>query len=295
MTNTNTPSPETIEPSVESDAPEPTRVTQPGQPVVAHVSGFISGMKLLFQGMGLLLSKRSLWLLAAIPVTLCVLALSLAGYAVFHNAELIFEGLTSGLPAFEVQSWYQWLWLGPLKLLVMLAGYLLFALFSGLSLVLALLVANVASAPFLDALSQRVERVIAGEAVGDGELGFSAIFADAGRTISNEVQRLLLFVGFWLVISLGGVLIPGGQLLAPPLLMLFTAVFLPLDYAGHAMDRRRISFARRRQWVSQNFATMLGFGSMALGISLVPGLNLLLLPTMVVAGTLLVLRHPVAD
>ena len=255
----------------------------------------ISGMKLFFEGMRLLVAKRSLWLLAGVPITFCVVALSLAGWGVYSQAALIYETLTGWLPVFEVESWYQWLWLGPLKLLVWVAGYLLFALASGISLMLALLLSNVASAPFLDALSQRVERVVAGEVAGENESGLAAILGDAGRTISNEVQRLLLFVAVWGVISLGGVLIPGAQLVAPPLLMLFTAIFLPLDYSGYVMDRQQISFARRRHWVSENFSTMLGFGSMALGISLVPGLNLLLLPTLVIAGTLLVLRHPVAD
>jgi uncharacterized protein involved in cysteine biosynthesis len=40
---------------------------------------------------------------------------------------------------------------------------------------------------------------------------------------------------------------------------------------------------------------MLGFGFTALGTALVPGLNLLLLPSLVIAGTLLALRHPIAD
>jgi uncharacterized protein involved in cysteine biosynthesis len=265
------------------------------QPESSGLSGLLSGISLIFEGMRLLVAKRSLWLLASVPVMFCVLALTLAGWGLINNAALIHEFMTGWLPVFEVQSWYQWLWLGPAKLFVALAGYILFALFSGLSLLIALLISNIASAPFLDALSQRVERIIAGEVEGSQETGLAAIVGEARRTVSNEAQRLLLFVGVSALIFLGGALIPGGQLLAPPLLMLFTAVFLPLDYAGHVMDRRQISYARRREWVSQNFSTMLGFGLMALGVSLVPGLNLLLLPTMVVAGTLLALRNPVMD
>jgi uncharacterized protein involved in cysteine biosynthesis len=39
---------------------------------------------------------------------------------------------------------------------------------------------------------------------------------------------------------------------------------------------------------------MVGFGAAAFVICLVPGLNLLLIPGLVVAGTLLALRHPPA-
>jgi CysZ protein len=263
----------------------------PGSPP-SGLPGLARGMRLLFEGLRLLVATRSLWVLAAIPVTICVLALTLAGWGLFGNAALIHETITSWLPAYEVVNWYQWLWLGPTKLFFKLTGYLLFALACGFALIIALLISNILSAPFLDALSQKVERIVTGDVAGSGDSGLSAIAREARRTISNEVQRLLFFIAIWGVVSLGGVLIPGGQLIAPPILMLFTAIFLPLDYAGHVLDRKQISFARRRNWVSQNFSTMLGFGSMALAISLVPGLNLLLLPTMVVAGTLLALRVP---
>ena len=43
-----------------------------------------------------------------------------------------------------------------------------------------------------------------------------------------------------------------------------------------------------------NWGTMLGFGGTAFAVGVVPGLNLLLLPLLVVGGTLLVLRHPLA-
>ena len=76
-------------------------------------------------------------------------------------------------------------------------------------------------------------------------------------------------------------------------LLLFTVLFLPLDYAGYLFDRRQISFIARRNWLSDNLPIMLGFGSTAMGTALVPGLNLLLLPSLVVAGTLLALRHPI--
>ena len=49
----------------------------------------------------------------------------------------------------------------------------------------------------------------------------------------------------------------------------------------------------RRNWLSDNLPTVLGFGSTAMATALVPGLNLLLLPSLVIAGTLLALRHPI--
>jgi uncharacterized protein involved in cysteine biosynthesis len=248
---------------------------------------------ILFEGIGMLVRERGLWALAAVPVTFCAVALIATASLIYLNATPIAEGLTSWLPALEVTAWYQWLWMGPAKLLFGVFEYLLFALFCGVSVLLSLLIANLASAPFLDVLSQRVEAIVAGSVTEDSGSGFAAIVSGARRSMTNELQRLLFFVAVWGLISLAGVLIPGAQLVAPPALMLFTAIFLPLDYAGYLFDRRQVSFNARRQWLRENLPTMLGFGSTAMGTALVPGLNLLLLPSLVVAGTLLALRHPI--
>ena len=84
----------------------------------------------------------------------------------------------------------------------------------------------------------------------------------------------------------------GGQLLAGPALTLFTISFLPLDYAGYALDRRRLSFQERRRWLATHRPAALGFGAAAFALCAVPILNLLAMPGLVVGGTLLALRHP---
>jgi CysZ protein len=256
-------------------------------------AGIASGVTLLFQGIGMLVRERRLWALAAVPMALCAIALTGTGALIYTNASALFVALTSWLPELEVGAWYEWLWLGPAKLLFGLFEGLLFAAFCGVSLLVALLIANLASAPFLDLLSQRVEWIVQGKVSDLGESGLSAILRDARKSLTNELQRLVFFVAVWGVVSLGGVLIPGGQLIAPPILFVFTALFLPLDYAGYHFDRRQIPFLMRRRWLRDHLPVMLGFGSTAMATALVPGLNLLLLPSLVVAGTLLALRLPV--
>ncbi len=275
--------------SRESDALGP----PPRRSPVAPVGGIGSGVRLLFEGIGMLLRERSLWALAAVPVTFCTVAFAGTAMLIYRNVAVLFEALTSWLPGFEVAAWYEWLWMGPAKLLFGLLEVLLFAVFCCVALLVALLIANLASAPFLDRLSHRVELIILGEVSEAGEGGFAAIVAEARRSMTNEFQRLVLFVGVWGVISLRGALIPGGQLIAPPALVFFTALFLPLDYAGYHLDRRQVPFLMRRNWLRDHLSVMLGFGSTAMATALVPGLNLLLLPSLVVAGTLLALQYPI--
>ncbi|MBW2290964.1 MAG: hypothetical protein JRG94_01485 [Deltaproteobacteria bacterium] len=128
--------------------------SQPREPQsVAAVGGVVSGVRLLFEGVGMLLKERRLWALAAVPMTLCTLALAGTSLIIYANAAALFLALTSWLPGLEVAAWYEWLWLGPAKLLFWLFEGLLFAAFCGVSLLVALLVANLVSAPFLDLLS----------------------------------------------------------------------------------------------------------------------------------------------
>jgi len=257
------------------------------------VTGFASGLRLPFEGLSLLARQRSLWPLASVPVAFCALALTLAGSLLYFNAADLFALVTGWLPVFEVEAWYQWLWLGPLKLLVWLAGWVLYAASWAVGLLAAILLANLASAPFLDRLAQRVEQIAVGHAVESDEAGWASIVGEARRTMTNELQRLVFFVGVSGTISLAGVLIPGGQLVAPAALVLFTATFLPLDYAGYHLDRLQVSFRKRRSWLGEHLPVMLGFGGAAMATALLPGLNLLLLPVLVTAGTLLALRLPI--
>ncbi len=266
---------------------------EPAARSVALPKGVLAGVGLLFEGLRVLLRERSLWGLASVPVSFSVLAILGVSLSVYEYAAPLHDLVTVWMPSLEVGAWYTWLWLGPLKLVFGLLGVLLFGVLAGLAMLVGLLLANMLSAPFLDALSQRTERIESGDLVASGEGGWGAIFSDARRTMANEIQRLLFFVGVWLAIALAGALIPGGQVVAPFLLLAFAAVFLPLDYAGYSLDRRQVSFAKRRLWVRNNLPTMLGFGGSALCTTLIPGLNLLLLPTLVVGGTLLALRCPV--
>ena len=76
---------------------------------------------------------------------------------------------------------------------------------------------------------------------------------------------------------------------------LFTILFPPLQYAGFTMDRRLLSFAQRRHLVWQHRGLMLGFGTAAFLTLLIPLLNFVCLPILVVGGTRLFLHMDRSD
>jgi CysZ protein len=255
------------------------------------LGGFGGGAALVAEGFRLLRSERRLWPLALVPFLFSVVAISLAVALVYLNAGELHLFVTSWLPEPQVEAWYQWLWLGPAKGVLWLLGHLLFVALAGLSVVLAMMLANLAAAPFLDALAYRVECLLQSQPL-EQSSGLSGLVRDVRRSLVNESQRMLFFVAIWVVLAGAGMLVPGAHLITGPMALALTILFLPLEYSGFTLDRRQVDFRTRRGWISANLAPMAGFGSAAFVCCFVPGLNLLVIPVLVVAGTLLAMRHP---
>lgn len=252
-----------------------------------------AGFQLPFEGMGYLRRNRRLWALAAAPIALTAIALVAATAVVVDNAGAIHQLVTGWMPLLEVGAWYQWIWLGPARAAMTVLGWLLFLGVSALAFVLAMLAANLVSSPLLDLLAQRVEQIEVGSAYSSGD-GVGAVVQEALRSVWGEFQRVAFFLSVWLVLLAIG-LVPGGQLIAGPAMIAFTIAFLPLNFTGYSLDRQQVAFRTRRQWVKRELPTMAGFGAAAFAAGLVPGLNLLLIPALVVGGTLLAVRNPPTD
>jgi CysZ protein len=253
------------------------------------IGRFREGLLLLSEGAGFLRRESGLWPLAFVPVVFALVFMVLAVSAFWLHLDGIHDACTAFLPALEAGAWWSWIWVGPGRVLLWLLGWIAVVASFAVSLVAALLLANLVSAPFLDRLSQRVERLASGESA-PAATESASLLGDVGRSFAAEFQRLVFLAGIWLVLTLVGFVVPGAQLVTGPVLIGVTVLLLPLDYAGFALDRRQIPFRSRRSWLWQNLATMTGFGGVAFVACLVPGLNLVIMPALVTAGTLLVLR-----
>ena len=116
----------------------------------------------------------------------------------------------------------------------------------------------------------------------------------AGPPMPFLPERLALLLGVWFVITVVGFLLPFGVALTPVAFAVVAVGLLPLQYAGFALDRRRVPFSERRAWLTANAERAVGFGGVAFALGLLPGVNFLMLPVLVVAGTLFVLESPPA-
>lgn len=256
-------------------------------PLVSTPRAAITGLQALVEGMRLLRRERTLWPLAVAPVALAVAAVSIAATIISAYSAELFALLTDWMPVLEAGAWYTWIWIGPGKAVLTLVGWLFFAAASAAAVAAAFLCANVLAAPFLDALSRKTEELVSGSVAESGQ----SIWSEAWRSVVSELQRIVFFVSVWAVLTAVSFIVPGAQLVTPFILVGFTILFLPLEYSSYALDRRAVSFSERRSWIFGNLAMMVAFGSGAFVTFLIPGLNFLMIPTLVVAGTLLTLRR----
>jgi CysZ protein len=190
--------------------------------------------------------------------------------------------LQSYLDVAAPSAWYEWLWVGPLRALAWLLRFVLIAL-AGVAVYMSFaVVGGVIAAPFLEALSVRVERIRTGSAAELNE----PLWKAAGRALREAAKRAGFVVPLYLGVFVVG-LVPGLQPVAAVAFAALSAGFLALDYTSFALDRRGVSFRDKRRWLWRHRSAMLGFGGVGLLTLLVPGLNFACLPWLVTAGTLL--------
>jgi CysZ protein len=141
------------------------------------------------------------------------------------------------------------------------------------------LVANVIGAPFNTVLAARV--------LGEPSAQGGNVAAGALASVGNELRKL----GYFLLraVPLGIALwIPGINVVAGPLWLLFCAWSLALEYLDYPLAHRGLHFAAVRRAAAGRRGTALGFGASVLVAGLVPGVNLLLMPAAVIGACLLV-------
>lgn len=245
------------------------------------------GFQIGFRGLAFLRQHRSLWKWALLPagVNIAVFAVAFAVFLVFYPD--LYHLATGFLPLDPPSAWYAWLWVAPLRLIALVIGILLIVTALVVLYFAFLIIGTAIAAPFLDVLAQRVEVLATGRTV-EEPASLRGTLRAVGASIVVELRKLAFFLSVQVVLLLLG-LIP---LLTPFTVIaaaLFTMLFLPMEYASFAMDHHHIDFSQRRALIWQHRWLMLGFGAAAFLTLLIPLLNFVCLPALVVGGTLLFL------
>ena len=189
----------------------------------------------------------------------------------------LFNRLGHWIPAIMsyVPEWLQWLnyLIWPLTVISVLLvfGYL----FST--------VANWLAAPFCGLLAEQLEARLTGAVPPD--TGVSDVLKDTPRIMKREWQKFCWYLPR-AILLLVLYFIPGiGQTLAPVLWFLFSAWMLALQYCDYPFDNHKVPFDAMRQALRTNKINQLQFGALVNICTLIPIVNLFIMPVAVCGAT----------
>lgn len=223
-----------------------------------------------------LISRPGIKRYVVLPLLVNMLLMGAAFWWLFSQLGQWIPSLMSHIP-----SWLQWLsyLLWPLTVVTVL---LVFSyLFSTIT--------NLISAPFCGLLAEQLENSLTGQALPD--TGMVGIVKDLPRIMSREWRKLMYYLPRALVLLLL-FFVPGiGQTVAPLLWFLFSAWMLAIQYCDYPFDNHKISFTDMRKALRTRRADNLQFGALVSLFTMIPVLNLVILPVAVCGATAMWVDH----
>ncbi len=233
---------------------------------------FSDGIKFFLSGFSLIQTK-GLKRFVLVPLIVNFVLFSAAIGYLLSELGLHIDWLISYLP-----SWLTWLesLIYPIALLVLL---FLFSLFFTTA-------ANWLAAPFNGVLAERVEQHLSGQTPNNDN--FVAIIKAVPHTLLREWKKLVYFIPRFIGYFLIGFILPGiGQVIW----FLFIAWVLAVQYCDYAFDNNKYNFDYMRHILRQNKSACFGFGSMISIFTMVPFVNLIVMPVAICGATAMWVGH----
>ncbi len=227
-----------------------------------------SGASYFIKGFGLI-RKKGIRRFVFIPLAINVLLFSFAFHFVYLALNNYMESIMAWLP-----SWLDWLSiiLWPLAVLTVLVIFSF--IFST--------VANWLAAPFNGLLSEKMEAILRGQKAPKGDM--LDIVKDIPRTLSREWQKLSYYlpraIGFFIILWILPVF---GQIIW----FLFIAWMMAIQYLDYAFDNHKIPFAQMKEVLEQNKGVSYSFGITVSAFSMIPVVNLVVMPVAICGATAL--------
>ena len=192
-----------------------------------------------------------------------------AGFIFFGTDQLI------ALLDAQLPSWLEWLkWL--LVPLFLVAAFTLAVFTFGM-------VANLLASPFNGLLSEAVERHLTGQTA-PGQSGWKKMIKELGATLKSELRKLA-YIAAWSLPILLLMLVPGVNIIASVLWVVFGAWMLAVAYIDYPMGNHRLVFTEQRAKLREKRWLSLGFGGAVMLALAVPILNFLVVPWAVAGAT----------
>lgn len=151
------------------------------------------------------------------------------------------------------------------------------------------LVANLIGAPFNGLLAERVEAHLTGKAPSAAP-SWLTLVKSVPRLMTSELSKLL-YLAVCIVPLLLLQFVPLINIFAPLLLFLFGAWMFALEYVDYPMGNHGALFGEVRRSMRKHRRVAFGFGSGVALISMIPIINLFIMPVAVAGATALYVDH----
>lgn len=240
-----------------------------------------SGMGYFFKGFELI-QLKGIRRFVLIPLLINILFFSVAFYFMFRELEHYMAILVGWLP-----NWLNWLSsvLWPLAVLTIL---IIFSFIFSTA-------ANWLAAPFNGLLSEKIELLLLKEKVKEKSVetltvdgGMMDIVKDIPRTLARELQKLTYYlpraIGFFILLWILPVI---GQVMW----FLFVAWMMAVQYKDYPFDNHKIPFSIMKQTIQQQKSLSYSFGVSVTVFSMVPLVNLIVMPVAICGATALWVDH----
>lgn len=226
-----------------------------------------SGAGYLWQGVGLL-SKPGVRRYVLIPLLINILLFSVLIFYAYQQFDQWITALLNWLPG----------WLGFID-------WLLWLIFAVLILLLVVFtfsfLANFIAAPFNAFLAGAVETYLTGST---SELPQRSLISEVLAGLSRELVKLGYYLPRALLLLLLSIT-PVLNMAAPLLWFLFGAWMMAIQYLDYPMDNHQIDFKQMRLQLRARRLTPLGYGAGVLLATMVPLVNLIVMPAAVAGAT----------
>jgi CysZ protein len=233
------------------------------------MNGFSTGAGYLFTGFQLI-RQPGLRGFVMIPLLLNIIVFGSLGFVAIDQFAGLLDALMQSVP-----DWAAFI------------RYLLWPLFVLLLLVVSAwtftIIGNLIASPFAGPLAEKTEALLTRQ-VSAASFDWKTVAVIAVRALAREGSKLVYYLGWAIAILIVSFV---ASPIAPLLWFAFGAWMMAIQYIDYPFDNHQLSFAELKRWLGQNRMTALGFGAAVLAASVIPLVNLVVIPAAICGATAL--------
>lgn len=261
-------------------------------PPPKYQNNLASGTVFMSEGIKLLWHpKLRLYILVPLLVNIVLFILLTSAFVGYISGILdSSEGFSLNFPSWL--AWLEWV-LEKLAIILKPLAWLAWVLLGIIILIIYAysfnIITNIIAAPFYGMLATKAEEVLTGKAPPEEPLTKMV-----PRVIARELSKLMYFITRGLAIMLVMIFlgtIPLIGFISPLIGLAWGAWSMAIQYADYPADNHQLGFKALRKCLWRKKFSSLGFGGFIMLCTLVPIVNIFVMPAAVTGGTIFWLRE----